>query len=95
VGITAAALLFAACGDDEDPEDGGDATATSTAAATSTATATRTATATATGTATAEAGETIAVTAVDYAFEGLPETVEAGTKLTMTNASDVEARTNS
>ena len=34
--------------------------------------------------------EAVEVTAVDYAYEGLPETIEAGTQLTLTNESDVE-----
>ena len=34
--------------------------------------------------------ETVEVTADDYRFEGIPETVEAGTKFTLTNVSDVE-----
>ncbi|MEO7573276.1 MAG: hypothetical protein ABIX10_12655, partial [Acidimicrobiales bacterium] len=33
---------------------------------------------------------TVEVTAVDYDFEGLPDSVEAGTKLSLTNTSDVE-----
>jgi len=36
-----------------------------------------------------EAG-TVEVTAVDYAFEGLPDSVAAGTKLTLTNSSTAE-----
>lgn len=32
----------------------------------------------------------VAVTAVDYAFQGLPATVDPGTKLTLTNASSAE-----
>jgi hypothetical protein len=32
----------------------------------------------------------VAITGVDYAFEGVPETVPAGSTLTLTNASDVE-----
>jgi hypothetical protein len=39
----------------------------------------------------AEAGATIEVTAVDYGFEGLPDTIEAGSKLSLTNSSDKEA----
>lgn len=35
-------------------------------------------------------GETVEITAVDYAFDGVPETVSAGTELTLTNASDEE-----
>ncbi|WP_436794869.1 hypothetical protein [Actinospongicola halichondriae] len=33
---------------------------------------------------------TVDVTAVDYAYEGLPDTIEAGTRLTLANASDTE-----
>lgn len=39
----------------------------------------------------AEAGEELEVTGVDYEFQGVPETVEPGTKLTFTNASEKEA----
>ncbi len=38
----------------------------------------------------APAGEVVEVTMVDYAFEGLPETVTAGTRLTVTNAANAE-----
>ena len=34
--------------------------------------------------------ETVEVTAVDYGFEGLPDTVAVGTQLTLTNSSDKE-----
>jgi hypothetical protein len=81
-GLVTGALLFAACGDDEDPIEDADSTAT--------ATVTRTATAT-TSTATSETGETVEVTAVDYEFEDLPESIEAGTMLTLKNDSDAEA----
>lgn len=37
-----------------------------------------------------EAGDTVEITAVDYAFEGVPDTVEAGTELTLTNTSEGE-----
>lgn len=37
------------------------------------------------------AGDVLEVEAVDYAFEGLPDSVPAGTKLTLTNTSEVEA----
>ncbi|MDQ2650931.1 MAG: hypothetical protein M3Z03_15445 [Actinomycetota bacterium] len=37
------------------------------------------------------AGEPITVTAVDYAFEGLPESIEAGTQLKLVNESAGEA----
>lgn len=39
---------------------------------------------------TEEAGEPIAVTAVDYAFEGLPGSVESGAQLTLVNDSTAE-----
>lgn len=35
--------------------------------------------------------EDVAITGTDYAFEGVPERVAAGSTLTFTNASDVEA----
>ena len=38
----------------------------------------------------AAGGETVEITAVDYGFDGVPETVAAGTELTLTNASDEE-----
>lgn len=40
--------------------------------------------------ATAPADEVVEVTMVDYTFEGLPETVPAGTRLTVTNAAEAE-----
>lgn len=90
-GLASATLLFAACGGDDDDADP-TSTATAASTTTSTATVTRTATVTATGTATgtAAAGETVEVTAVDYEFEDLPESVDAGTQLTLTNASTAE-----
>ena len=39
----------------------------------------------------AEAGATIEVTAIDYGYEDLPDTIEAGSKLSLTNSSDKEA----
>lgn len=38
----------------------------------------------------AAVGGTVAITAVDYAFDGVPESVPAGTELTLTNASEEE-----
>lgn len=38
----------------------------------------------------ASAQETVEITGVDYAFEGVPETVPTGTELTFTNASEEE-----
>lgn len=67
-------LLAAACGDDDDDTSAGDTSSSSS---------------------TAPEGDvadaaTVEVTAVDYAFEGLPATVEAGTQLSLTNASEAE-----
>lgn len=98
--LVASVLLLAACEDEGDGDlDGVDtegtvATTTSptdapTEAATGEATETATATEATTPTAT-EGGDTLEVTGVDYAFEGVPETVEAGTRLTFTNASEAE-----
>jgi hypothetical protein len=39
----------------------------------------------------AEAGATIEVTGIDYGYEGLDGTIEAGSKLSFTNGSDKEA----
>lgn len=38
----------------------------------------------------AATGETVRITGVDYAFEGVPDSVEPGTELTFTNASEAE-----
>jgi len=92
-----AMVLAVACGEDE-PEADPTAATTTEATATVEATAETTATATeatpteeATAEATEEApGETIEVTGVDYAFEGLPDAIEAGTVLTFVNGSEVE-----
>jgi hypothetical protein len=43
-----------------------------------------------TTTTTAPEPEAVEVTAVDYGYEGLPESIAAGTQLTLTNESDVE-----
>lgn len=90
--------LLVACGDDEadndateEPTASAEATGTTDATATEEATATDTATATEEATPTEDAAaETVEVTAIDYGFEGLPETVAAGTKLTLTNSSETE-----
>ncbi|MGE0228734.1 MAG: hypothetical protein AB7I38_01130 [Dehalococcoidia bacterium] len=77
-------LLFAACGDDDDPvDDAQDAIPT--------VSVTPPRTATGTATSTGGAGTTVEVTGVDYAFEGLPDSIDAGTRLTFTNDSDEEA----
>lgn len=80
------ALLAAACGDDDDE-------------ATSSTPATDDAETEATGESAPETtedtevdgdAETVEVTAVDYSFEGLPDSVAVGTRLTLSNESDVE-----
>lgn len=88
--VTAFALLFAACGDEADSV--GDAVNdTIDEVQDAIPTTSPTIAPTGTATSTAAAGETVEVTAVDYAFEGLPDTIEAGTKLTLVNDSDEEA----
>lgn len=87
--------LLVACSDDEADADATEeptasAEATGTEEATAAATEVATETATATEAATEAAGESVEVTAVDYGFEGLPESVEAGTKLSLTNSSEAE-----
>jgi hypothetical protein len=64
----------AACGDDDDDDSGADASTTS-AAPEETA---------------GDAGETAAITAMDYAYKGLPETLAVGSTLTLTNESEAE-----
>ncbi len=88
--LAVSGALLVACGEDDDADT--DATATTTAVATATVegTATTEATATAETTATEAAAETVEVTAVDYGYEGLPESVPAGTVLTLNNSSAVE-----
>jgi plastocyanin len=82
-GLLAAAFLLAlglsACGDD-DSDAAADTPPPTTAAADEEPATTEDPTEEA-----AADGETIAVTAVDYSFEGLPETIEAGSRLTLTN----------
>ena len=84
VGAIAAGLALtfglAACGDQDD-----DATTTTDAPQTTTTEETTT-----TEDGGAATGETVEITGVNYAFEGVPETVEAGTELTFTNASEDE-----
>ncbi|MCO8126118.1 hypothetical protein NHL50_02730 [Acidimicrobiia bacterium EGI L10123] len=53
-----------------------------------TATADETTTTEAVDTETSTEGEIVEITAVDWAFEGVPESVEAGTKLSLTNEGD-------
>lgn len=73
----AGSLGLAACGSDDDtPAMSGDATTSTTEEETTT---------------TAPEAETVEVTGIDYAFEGIPTEVEAGTEFTFTNGSDKEA----
>ena len=76
-------LLLAACGDDDDTTDAAAEDTTTTVADTSGGEASEDEE--------AAAGDVLEVEAVDYAFEGLPDSVPAGTKLTLTNSSEVEA----
>ena len=71
------AVVAAGCGDDD--EDDASADATDAISATTTPADS--------GDATTEATE---VVAVDFGFEGLPDTIEAGTRLTLRNDSEVE-----
>ncbi|CAN5260223.1 hypothetical protein BH18ACT4_BH18ACT4_11330 [soil metagenome] len=74
--LAAASLMLVACGDDN----GDDETAsTDTTEAEETTT-----------TEMDMAGEMVEVTAVDYAFEGLPDEIAAGTMLSFTNSSTAE-----
>lgn len=78
--LVATALLLGACGDDDDTASAGDTPPDSTLASPEDE---------------ATAGEpdderVVEVTAVDYGFEGLPRSVEVGTRLTLSNASEHE-----
>lgn len=77
--MLAAGLVFAACGDNAD--DPGDASPTTGAPVSGDP---------AVDTPAEPDGETIAVTAVDYRFEGLPATANVGDKLVLTNESERE-----
>ena len=85
VAVVAACLVtaigFSACGSDDD-DTAADTPEDTTAPVETTAAEETTAT---TPGADAAVGETVAVTAVDYRFEGLPETVPVGTKISLTN----------
>ena len=85
VPLLGVALLMTACGGDDDATHTTDDTGTT---VTTTDTGASTTGPSTTG---APAGETFEVTGVDYAFEGVPETMPAGSELTFTNASSVEA----
>lgn len=81
----AAGLLFTACGDDDD-----DTAAAADQTTTTEAPAEDDTTTTTEAPAEDAAPGTLEITAVDYAFQGLPESVPAGTKLTLENTSDAE-----
>lgn len=80
--VLAGTLGLAACGDDDDtPAAAGDTTTTEAAEGPSTD-----------GEGTADTGsDAVEVTGIDYAFEGIDDTVEAGTEFTFINGSDKEA----
>lgn len=81
-------VALTSCGDDED--DGAtEATTTSTTEPSAASTTEAAEDETATTEAAAADGE-VAITGVDYAFEGVPDSVAAGTRLTFANTSDVE-----
>ncbi|MPZ50632.1 MAG: hypothetical protein GEU75_15260 [Dehalococcoidia bacterium] len=75
-GVAVSLLLVTACSDDDD---NGSGNSGSTAAATAT-----------TAPPTQAAPETIEITAVDYAFQDVPQTVAVGTTFTLVNDSTVE-----
>ena len=82
--VATLALGVVACGYDDDAAETGDApeeTTTTAAAEEDEATTT-------TAGGAEDAGEALEVTAVDYAFEGLPSTVAAGTRISLVNASE-------
>ena len=80
-------LLLAACGDDDDTTDAAAADTTTTVADASEDERDEDEAADEE----APAGDVLEGEAVDYAFEGLPDSVPAGTKLSLTNLSEVEA----
>ncbi|WP_341250110.1 hypothetical protein [Euzebya pacifica] len=89
--VLALLLLLAGCGTDDAASDTADA-ASDTADPTEEAapTATEEAAPTATEEAAAEAGDTLELTAVDYAYEGVPGEVSVGTQLALVGAPDAE-----
>lgn len=86
---TGLVLGVAACSDDDD--DGGDGDSTPAVTVTTASGTPTSETTTTAGGATGAEGETVEITAIDYEFEGLPETVEAGATFELTNDSEEEA----
>ena len=83
--LAAAALLTtAACGDDEEPTSA-DRTTTEADATTTASTEAET-----TATTGADLADGVEITAIDYAYEGVPESITAGTPLRLTNDSEAE-----
>jgi plastocyanin len=74
--LTALAALASACGDDDDTDTGADEASSTTAAGG--------------GDGGGADDGSVAVTSVDYRFEGLPSEVAAGTTFTLTNTSAAE-----
>lgn len=83
--LAAASLVVAACGDDDETAASDDPAPSET-----TVTDDPTTTSEEEGESPSGEGETIEVTAVDYAFEDLPERIDVGTRLTLVNESSVE-----
>lgn len=82
--VLASSLVLAACGDDDDDE------ATDTTTTEASGTTTEAAETSEAATEPSDDGEVVEVHLVDYAFEGLPDSVPAGTRLTVVNDSEVE-----
>ncbi len=89
LGLVPVALLAAACGDDNETATSATSTPTTEEAGDETTEDTEAETTDETDAPDPDA-ETIEVIAVDYGYEGLPDTVAAGTRFTLTNQSDVE-----
>ena len=85
--VATLALGVVACGDDDDAAESGDTADTAEETTTTAAEAEEPSE----EEGAEEEGETVEVTAVDYAFEGLPSTLAAGTQLSLANASEAEA----
>lgn len=79
VPLTILALVITACGDDDDDADAAATESTESAEQSITTTS-----------APEEAAGPVEIVAVDYAFEGVPDQIEAGTVLSLRNDSDAE-----